>query len=114
MILDLIYIKYKRIMGETRIEKYKEYRSSITTSGAPSFETPKMNKASSVRKEDNIASTSTLPMDQVIQGLQAEYDEEALFIKKQKRRKIILYSLAGIFAIGLIAAIVVVGVILFA
>ena len=101
-------------MGETRIEKYKEYRSSITTDGAPSFETPKMNKISSNKKEDNIASTSTLPMDQVIQGLQGEYDEEALFIKKQKRRKIILFSFLTFLAIALIAAIIVVGVILFA
>ena len=100
-------------MGESRIEKYKEYRSSITTDGAPSFETPKMNKTSSIEKEEKVASTSTLPMDQVIQSLNEEYDEEAIFIKKQKRKKIIFYTLTGIFALGLIAAIVVVGVILF-
>ena len=101
-------------MGESRIEKYKEYRSSITTDGAPSFETPKLNKNTSIEKEDKTASTSTLPMDQVIQSLQGEYDEEAIFVKKQKRRKIIFYSFIATLAVVLIAAIVVVGVILFA
>ena len=101
-------------MGETRIEKYKEYRSSITTDGAPSFETPKMNKTSSKEKEDKIASTSTLPMDQVMQGLQQEYDEEALFLKKQKRKHIIIASLLGTLGACLIAGIIVVGIILFA
>ena len=100
-------------MGESRIEKYKEYRSSITTDGAPSFETPKMNKNSSNEKEERIASTSTLPIDQVIQNLKQEYDEEAIFLKKQKRKKIISYAIAITLAVLLIAAIVVVGVILF-
>ena len=100
-------------MGESRIEKYKEYRSSITTDGAPSFETPKMNKNSSSEKEERIASTSTLPIDQVIQNLKQEYDEEAIFLKKQKRKKIISYAIAITLAVLLIAAIVVVGVILF-
>lgn len=100
-------------MGETRIEKYKDYRSSITTDGAPSFETPKMNKNTSIEKEDKVASTSTLPMDQVIQGLQQEYDEEALFIKKQRRKKIIIYSLFITLAACFLFGIVLTGILLF-
>lgn len=101
-------------MGESRIEKYKEYRSSITTDGAPAFETPKLNKNNSEEKNDKLGSTSTLPMDQVIQGLQNEYDEEAKFIAKQKRKRIILYTGAAIVGLLLIAAIVVLGFFLFA
>lgn len=100
-------------MGESRIEKYKEYRSSITTDGAPSFETPKMNKTSPEQRETTTISTSTLPMDQVMQNLQPDYDDETVFLRKQKRRKIILYSILGTLAAILIAGIVVVGILLF-
>lgn len=99
-------------MGESRIEKYKEYRNSITSDGAPVLETPKLNKNTSTYKEDKRLSTSTLPMDQVIQGLQQENDE-VVFLRKRKRKQIILYTLAIIFGLAVIAAIVVIGILLF-
>lgn len=99
-------------MGESRIEKYKEYRSSITSDGAPALETPKMNKYSSSNNEDKKLSTSTLPMDQVIHGLQQE-NEEVEFLRKKRRKQIIMYAVMGVFIAAFVVAVVLLGIWLF-
>ncbi len=98
-------------MGKSRIEKYKDYRNSILTEDAPVLETPTFHKndqPSSVK----VQTTSTLPMDQVMQALD-ENGNDVAFLKQNRKKKIILYTVLTIFAVALVAAIVVVGIILF-
>ena len=98
-------------MGKSRLEKYKDYRNSILTEDAPVLETPKFhkdNKSSGVKMQ----TTSTLPMDQVMQALD-ENNNEVVFLRKNRKRKIILYSILIGIAVLIVATIVIVGIILF-
>ena len=92
-------------MGISRVQKFKDYRNSLIKEETPTLETPKLEPKSetqTIRKE----TTSTLPMDEVIQSLQND-EEEAVFLKQMKRKKFIFVaSLCGIAAL-LIAGIVV-------
>ena len=97
-------------MAETRIEKYKDYRNSILTENAPSLETPKANKSN--KGEDNsLKITSTLPMDEVMQAL-GNQNDEVVYLRKHHRRKVIFVSLMSVLGVLLLAAIIVVGILL--
>ena len=54
-------------MDETRVSRYKEYRQSFIKEGAIPFETPTDDTGTDVS-----ATTSTLPMDEVIDAVQEE------------------------------------------
>lgn len=98
-------------MGKSRIEKYKDYRNSILIEDAPILETPTFHKndqTSSVK----IQTTSTLPMDQVMQALD-ENGNDVAFLKQNRKKKIILYTLLTVLAVAVVSAIVVIGIILF-
>ena len=93
-------------MGISRVQKFKDYRNSLIKAEAPVLETPK----SSPKTETKISqkeTTSTLPMDQVIETLQNE-ETEAIFLKKAKRNKILF-----IVAIATLSLIIVAGIIVF-
>ena len=93
-------------MGISRVQKFKDYRNSLIKAEAPVLETPK----SSPKTETKVSqkeTTSTLPMDQVIETLQNE-ETEALFLKKAKRNKILF-----IVAIATLSLIIVAGIIVF-
>ena len=93
-------------MGISRVQKFKDYRNSLIKAEAPVLETPK----SSPKTETKVSqkeTTSTLPMDQVIETLQNE-ETEALFLKKAKRNKILV-----IVAIATLSLIIVAGIIVF-
>ena len=95
-------------MGISRVQKFKDYRNSLIKEEAPVLETPKSSSESD-QHYDHLDTTSTLPMDEVIKTLNEE-DEEAVFIKKQRRMnalKIALFVLAGVI---LVAGIVVFGI----
>ena len=96
-------------MGISRVQKFKEYRESLIKEETPVLETPK-----SAPKTETVIShketTSTLPMDEVIETLQNDEDE-AVFLKKAKQKQILFVALlCGIGAI-LIAGIVIFGII---
>ena len=97
-------------MAETRIEKYKEYRNSILTENAPSLATPS-NSQKSQKDDDSIKITSTLPMDEVMQALDNR-DDEVVFLRKHHRRKVIMITIGSVLGVLLLAAIVVVGILL--
>ena len=93
-------------MGISRVQKFKDYRNSLIKAEAPVLETPK----SSPKTETKVSqkeTTSTLPMDQVIETLQNE-ETEAIFLKKAKRNKILF-----IVAIATLSLIIVAGIIVF-
>lgn len=97
-------------MGTSRIQKFKDYRNSLIKEDVPAFETPETEKDD---KQSNIyETTSTLPMDQVISALN-EDDSEAVFIKKAKHRKILIYSLTILGIAVVIAGIVIFAILVF-
>ena len=97
-------------MAETRIEKYKEYRGSILTEDTPSLSTPS-NAKKGQKDDDSLKITSTLPMDEVMQALDNR-DDEVVFLRKHHRRKVILITLGSVFGVLLLAAIIIVGILL--
>ena len=93
-------------MGISRVQKFKDYRNSLIKAETPVLETPK----SSPKTETKVSqkeTTSTLPMDQVIETLQNE-ETEAILLKKAKRNKILF-----IVAIATLSLIIVAGIIVF-
>ena len=95
-------------MAISRVQKFKDYRNSLIKEEAPILETPKSSQESE-ENFDHFDTTSTLPIDQVIKTLN-EGDEEAVFIKKQRRLnalKIALFILGGVI---LVAGIVIFGI----
>ncbi len=90
-------------MGTSRIQKFKEYRNSLIKEDSPVIEEP-----TNEGNPSHFETTSTLPMDQVMEALVEEEDEE-IYVRKAKRRTILKYVL-----IGLGLALVVAGIIVFA
>ena len=98
-------------MGRSRLEKFKDYRNSILTEDAPVLETTKSEK-NPKNSNQKSQTTSTLPMDQVMQALD-DNDKDVVFLKEKRRKKRILYAVLIVLAVAVVAAIVVVGIILF-
>ena len=96
-------------MENSRVQKYKEYRSSMIKEDSPVLETNPIEN--SEERSANRNTTSTLPMDQVIDSLKNEEDVEA-FDKKEKRRRILIISLIVAGLVVLTAAIIVIGILL--
>ena len=95
-------------MAVSRVQKFKEYRNSLIKEETPILETPKSSTNIEI-KSDHLDTTSTLPMDQVIKSLN-DSEEESLFIKKQKRIRIIKIVLISVGVAAVIAGIIVFGI----
>ena len=86
---------------ETRVGKYKDYRASFVKENSPVFETQEEDFSN---RSKTAATTSTLPMDEVIKIIEKD-NEEVAFLKKKKKQfilKIVLISLGGLIIIGLL------------
>ena len=97
-------------MGTSRVQKFKEYRDSLIKEGAPVLNTTQnddIELGSSINE-----TTSTLPLDEVISALEQE-NNEADFIKKAKKRRIISYVIFGGIVAVIIALIIVFAVLVF-
>ncbi len=97
-------------MGTSRVQKFKEYRDSLIKEGAPVLNTTQNDDIefnSSINE-----TTSTLPLDEVISALEQE-NNEADFIKKAKKRRIISYAIFGGIVAVIIALIIVFAVLVF-
>ena len=81
--------------NQSRVEKYKDYRNAMISEDAPVLETPKMSKEKPANAEETSLTTSTLPIDQVMQTM-IEEDQEALFLRKRRNKRIIKYVLIGL------------------
>lgn len=93
-------------MATPRMERFKEYRKSmIKEDSAVLVKTDEEEKKSS---SDRYETTSTLPMDEVMQAVTQE-DREAVFVEKEKKRRVLRY----IIPIAVVVVLVV-GIVLFA
>ena len=79
---------------------------------APVLETPKMSKEKPSQDVEIYSTTSTLPMDQVMETI-AEESKEVVFLKKRRRNRIVKYVLIGLGALLVVGGIIVLGFILF-
>lgn len=95
-------------MAVSRVQKFKDYRNSLIKEETPVLETPK----SSPKTETKISqkeTTSTLPMDEVIQSLQEDNDE-VVFLRKRRIKKAIWISAIVVLGLLLIGGITVFGI----
>ena len=100
-------------MGISRVQKFKEYRDSLIKEGAPDLKTPKSSaRNGSSNNSDNFDTTSTLPMDQVMESINQSEEEKAI-LRQRKNRTIIKYLLIGLAALAVIVALVIFGIIAF-
>ena len=97
-------------MATSRIQRFKDYRNSLIKEDAPVLKTPENEE--SINDSHIYETTSTLPMDQVMDALSEEGDE-AVFHKKAKKRKIIIYSLTILGLLAVTAGIVVFAILVF-
>lgn len=91
-------------MEETRVKKYKQYRDSMIKEDAISIETVKNSENSYSRNDIDAATTSALPISQVMGALEDGKEEEMFLRKKKKQQilKIIIFSTIGIVVVGLL------------
>ena len=95
-------------MGISRVQKYKEYRDSMIKDDCPDLETPEKEEQKVVNSNRN--TTSTLPMDQVMESLNNEESEEEFF-KKEKRKRTLTITFIVVGLTLLTIAIVIFGII---
>ena len=91
-------------MKETRVERYKEYRQSFIKEGSIVGE-----NSDSVDNFNIATTTSTLPMDKVIDAVQLEQKEHDTS-KKIKRRHILFVSLVTTFVILCVVGLIILGI----
>ena len=90
-------------MDDTRVNRYKEYRQSFIKEGSISIEGDSVNTVIDIN-----ATTSTLPMEQVITAVQEEEDHKKRE-KNAKRNKTIKIIIEVSIAVLLVAGLVVLG-----
>ena len=104
-------IKKKVYMGTSRVQKFKDYRNSLIKEDSPVLNTTKNNDHLEI-KSSNTETTSTLPLDQVISAIE-EDESEAVFLKKIKRQRILLYILIGLGLVIIVGLIILFGILVF-
>ena len=95
-------------MGISRVQKYKEYRNSMIKDDCPNLKEPEKEEREVITSNRN--TTSTLPMDQVIESLNTEANDDS-FVKKEKRKRILKMSLIISGLVLLAVGIVIFGII---
>lgn len=91
-------------MATSRVERFKDYRNSLIKEG--SVEAKSNDKNEKKVSSTNYETTSTLPIDEVIQNVSNE-DREAIFIQKEKRRRILQIVITAAIVTVLIAGIII-------
>ena len=95
-------------MENSRVQKYKDYRNSMIKDDSPVLET---NPIENNNDSPSRNTTSTLPMDEVIQNLnKEEFDAKPIDNGKKKQTILIIALISGL--VLLIIAIIIVGIIL--
>ena len=95
-------------MEDSRVQKYKEYRSSMIKDDSPVLESTPVETTKT--DSNNRNTTSTLPIDQVMESLNNDVDES--FDKKAKRKRIIIIAAIITGLVLLTIALVVIGMII--
>ena len=91
-------------MDETRVSRYKEYRQSFIKEGAIPLETPEEETSVDVS-----ATTSTLPMNEVINAVQEE-ESKLTETNKVRRGHTILIIVEIAIAVLVVAGLIVLGI----
>lgn len=99
-------------MRETRLEKYKEYRSSLNGETKNSEKDDKKVFDTNNFK-DTAGSTSTLPIEEVLSALEEDEKDKQNLINKQKTQKIFFISLCVIGLLALLILIIYIGSLIF-
>lgn len=113
--MDKLFIRIKKVrfMQETRKDKYREYRASLCEENVDLETTSKNDPLITHKIEDTAGTTSTLPIDQVINAIEEEDRENHRFLVKQKTKKIVIYTLIVVGLIALLSIIIWIGILLF-
>ena len=98
-------------MAISRVNKYKDYRNSMVKDDSPALET--IENTTVEIANSRFETTSTLPMDEVIHALNEEDPEEEIALKKEKKKKILIYSLTILGLVLLTAGIIVFAILVF-
>ena len=91
-------------MEETRVNKYKEYRSQLIREGAPKLTDNRISNDSSLGDTLN---TQPLPINEVYDQLDQDEREQEGLLLLEKKKMILKYTFLGIFLLLLAAAIVI-------
>ena len=91
-------------MDETRVSRYKEYRQSFIKEGAIPLETPEDETSLDIS-----ATTSTLPIEQVINAAQEE-ECKISESNKVRRKHIIILVVEITVAVLVVAGLIVLGI----
>ena len=97
-------------MSVSRVQKFKDYRNSLIKEETPVLETPKSSPKTEEIKASQKETTSTLPMDEVIETLQDD-ESEAVFLRKRRLKKSLWISVIALIALVVIGGIVIFGII---
>ena len=91
-------------MEYSRVVKFKEYRDSFTKENSVKIDTKK--------SDDYMSSTTTLPYEEVIKEVNSQ-DEVQENIKNVKFKRIYMMCLLGVITVGVIIALVFLGILAF-
>ena len=91
---------------ETRVEKYKVYRETIQSKNESHFDE---QKSPSQRNTETVSftTTSSLPLDQVIEAYHIKNQQEVAFYKQRQRRKILQISIISGIALVVIVVLII-------
>ena len=96
-------------MKQTRVEKYKDYRSKLSTSNAPTLNNHYVNNDF----RDTLSTTTTLPISEVYSSLDSDKNEKEEMLKLEKRKIFLKYFYISLALAILVIGFVVIGIILF-
>ena len=91
-------------MEETRVNKYKEYRSQLIREGAPKLTANRISDDSSLSDTLN---TQTLPISEVYDTIAKDEQEQEGLLLLEKKKMILKYTFLGIFLFLLTVAIII-------
>ena len=91
-------------MEETRVNKYKEYRSQLIREGAPKLTNNRISNDSSL---DDTLNTQTLPINEVYDTIAKDEQEQEGLLLLEKKKMILKYTFLGIFLFLLTVGIVI-------
>ena len=86
---------------ETRVDKYKDYRTKLISDGDKVFDNSRRFKS------ETFTTTSALPVEEVTNALERAEREDEEIIKIEKRKTILKFTFLGIFLLLLTIAIII-------
>jgi hypothetical protein len=104
-------------MEQTRVKKYKEYRKTLGKKDEQVFlDTEKLDKSAeeiiSHRNKETLHTTTSIPYDEIMKETQYSQREEEL-VSLLKKKKILNIVLISVGVSILLAAIIIIGILIF-